>query len=349
MQRKISALQAYRGFAALAVVAFHAQEVLGEKFGKDFAFSFFQTGHSGVFFFFVLSGFIIFHVHGKDLGNAAMFTKFAVKRAVRIYPAFWALMLIFIPIWRFYSDFGYPFRNEFWPTFWSVLLIHHAQMPHIGVAWTLEHEVLFYALFGLGILNGRARIVLGIWLFGSFLHFFPSVELLPDFFFNPVNCLFGLGILASFLTTRYFGTLDKHGAGIFFAGNAGFLLQATAEHYCKGNSWTPLGYGVSSMLIVMGCCCPKVEKWFQDCSSILFFGTASYSIYLVHRPCITALMHVLQKLKLSHSLPPPVLLGLVTLLAIIAGCAFYFLCEKPLLRRASDWVRRKFPEELGQG
>ena len=63
-------LQVMRGLSAIIVVAFHSSVTLAlpKYLGVQVA-SWALGGKSGVHFFFVLSGFIIFTAHRKDLGN----------------------------------------------------------------------------------------------------------------------------------------------------------------------------------------------------------------------------------------------------------------------------------------
>src|ERR1039458_2243310 len=70
---EIKSLQYGRGIAALLVCLFHYEGAMNqiqtgsgslESSGFEFIF---RAGHSGVEFFFILSGFIIFHAHRIDL------------------------------------------------------------------------------------------------------------------------------------------------------------------------------------------------------------------------------------------------------------------------------------------
>ena len=65
-------LQAGRGLAAAGVAAFHLSMTMGvDRYGGVPVFTdFTRQGFRGVDFFFVLSGFIIFFAHFKDLGTS---------------------------------------------------------------------------------------------------------------------------------------------------------------------------------------------------------------------------------------------------------------------------------------
>src|SRR5689334_16306076 len=81
---RIVTLEVGRGVAALLVALFHCTGMYQKYFGTtvfDYAF---HGGHSGVEYFFVLSGFIIYYMHANDIGQPERFGNFAVKRAIRI-------------------------------------------------------------------------------------------------------------------------------------------------------------------------------------------------------------------------------------------------------------------------
>ena len=54
---------------------------------------------SGVDIFFVLSGFIIYFIHAKDIGRPQRIYNFAKKRLSRVYPAYWVVLLGVLPIY----------------------------------------------------------------------------------------------------------------------------------------------------------------------------------------------------------------------------------------------------------
>ncbi len=73
IRSEIRPLQYGRGLAALFVCLFHYEGAMhhyadAAAWSKYFDFIF-RAGHSGVEFFFILSGFIIFHAHRRDFGQ----------------------------------------------------------------------------------------------------------------------------------------------------------------------------------------------------------------------------------------------------------------------------------------
>ncbi len=88
---RIADLDALRGLAALAVVLFHYTTRYGELYGHRGALPFdLPWGHFGVQLFFGISGFVIF----MTLERTRTLADFAVSRFSRLYPAYWAAMLL---------------------------------------------------------------------------------------------------------------------------------------------------------------------------------------------------------------------------------------------------------------
>ena len=87
---ELTTLQAGRGIAALLVVLYHASGLFSSnKYWQTIVLKgVFGFGFAGVEYFFVLSGFIMLHVHRKDIGKPAALVSYFRKRIERIYPAY---------------------------------------------------------------------------------------------------------------------------------------------------------------------------------------------------------------------------------------------------------------------
>jgi len=88
---RIVELDALRGLAALAVVAFHYTTLYGELYGHStqppVSFGF---GNYGVHLFFLISGFVIF----MTLERTRTAMDFVVSRFSRLFPAYWVAILM---------------------------------------------------------------------------------------------------------------------------------------------------------------------------------------------------------------------------------------------------------------
>src|SRR3954462_7636629 len=100
----LSNLTPLRGFAAIWVVVFHFSEIIAKFVPTDKSLIM-TKGYLMVDLFFIMSGFIIYHVYQKDFqttfsGNH--FNRFIVARFARIYPLHFVTLIlaivIFVPL-----------------------------------------------------------------------------------------------------------------------------------------------------------------------------------------------------------------------------------------------------------
>lgn len=132
-----------RGVAVLAVIAYH----YGLPFG--------QHGFLGVDVFFVLSGFLITSIIAaeRQRTGAVDLGRFYVRRALRLLPAFWLMLVVvapFVPFASAVAAFGYVIN----------LTVASGLQPFvlmIGPTWTLAVEWQFYLLWPLVMLLALAR------------------------------------------------------------------------------------------------------------------------------------------------------------------------------------------------
>jgi peptidoglycan/LPS O-acetylase OafA/YrhL len=131
---RVELLQAGRGIAAIAVVIAHAN--LYEPSSPLL-----WHGTLGVHFFFLLSGFIIYHANAsRPFGLAS----YASSRARRIFLPYWPIG-VFAAI--SYIWLGRDFS-------WASTLFLLPGQTALGPAWSLQHEIVFYVLAGFFFLSG---------------------------------------------------------------------------------------------------------------------------------------------------------------------------------------------------
>ena len=149
-------LDALRGCAALAVVAFHLTTRFVELYKPVQSPSWqFADGHLGVNLFFIISGFVIF----MTLDRTQRPMDFVVSRFSRLFPAYWCAIVLTFSITHL---LGLPGKTvSIWAAMGNTVMLHNLVfVPHVdGVYWTLEVELLFY--FGMYLLfrGGRLRRV----------------------------------------------------------------------------------------------------------------------------------------------------------------------------------------------
>ena len=149
---RLGGIEALRGLAASAVVLYHAARHVDKAYGAPGLAHAFLPGHAGVDLFFVLSGFIILHVHARDIGVPARLPHYANRRFSRVMPLYWVALCVTI--------LAGSLGGHGWPAPWRVavsasLLPAHLE-PLLGVAWTLQYEIVFYAAFALLVLDRKS-------------------------------------------------------------------------------------------------------------------------------------------------------------------------------------------------
>jgi peptidoglycan/LPS O-acetylase OafA/YrhL len=143
---RLAAMDALRLVAALAVVLFHFTARDHVRWGElphevfpglsDVT----RYGYAGVHLFFVISGFVILmSVWGRTVGE------FVASRVSRLYPAFWAAVLITGALRWLWPSFDGRSPTEVAA---NLTMLHEPfGVPSVdGVYWTLWVEMQFYAL-----------------------------------------------------------------------------------------------------------------------------------------------------------------------------------------------------------
>lgn len=342
--RRLDGLQAGRAVAALMVVMFHASVFFlpEDYYAGQGGPALFGMGYAGVEFFFVLSGFIMVFVHLRDFGVPSRAPRFMEKRIVRIYPIYWAIYGLLTLAYFAVPRTGPPNARDPEAIITSLLLWPMPDQPVLRVAWSLQHEMLFYLVFTLLVLNLRVGILaFAVWMAGCLWAAATGFFAYPwGFLLSPYNVLFAMGILAAL---RYARLQESGARWTLILGVLIFLAVGLGEQLA-GLEWNKAlrtwCYGIGAMLAVMGLAAGALSapRW------LVFLGDASYSIYLVHVPAISFAGIVFLKLGAPWGLPPLAMLFVLTVYAAIAGGVVHVLIERPLMRLLS---RRRTPHVAG--
>ena len=339
----LRSLQAGRGVAALLVLLFHENRLFLS--GKYFATSpfghLFDFGDAGVYFFFVLSGFIILHAHAGDIGRPRRLAGYVTKRVIRIYPFYLLVMAGIFVLYLLHPQFGSADDRDIWNIVSSLTLISDGtQRPVLAVSWTLFHEIMFYALFAAAIWNARlGTLILAVWIGASL--FFLNGSGRSGFFFSPLHLLFGMGMSINL----WLRSDSRIPARTFAAlGTAAFLAIGIDKVYLGiiPGPILPLAYGAAAALAVLGLARMESSGRMYLPAWLLLAGDASYAIYLVHFPVLSELAKVLGGL-----VPRFVSFLILMVFAAFAGCAAHLLVERPTIA----YLRGRFaqPKRLTYG
>lgn len=320
-----------RGVAALLVVCFHATGIIGlpKYFGQVPLGGVFSFGYAGVDFFFVLSGFIIFYSTVKNHGKPAAMLNYLKHRLIRIYPIYWLVALLLLPL-AYFMGHQVGATNALL----DFLLLPRDGGPFVIVAWTLRHEMLFYLSFLLFFVH--VRLAWGYFLaWGGAIVAYALLQ--PDnaspvvsLYFSDHNLEFLLGILiAHFAKLNRVSRIEP--VLLFYVGGAVLLAAGLNESLIHAGkppvNHYHLLYGIGAALMISGLIRLKADLQKLWISVGAFLGRASYSIYLIHFAVLSAVIKLLLPLGLVLWLN----WALLILAGVMVGSLLYQYIEKPLL------------------
>ena len=332
--KTFASLQAGRAIAALMVVLYHACVILDEpKYWHHSWKQYLAFGHSGVEFFFVLSGIVILHAHWNDQGNPESLKLYAWKRFRRIYPIYWVILALVLTVYRFVPSLGTGAERQPTVTFSSIILIHvRENLTILGSAWTLYHEIMFYIIFGLIILNRRVGLtVLASWMSCSvYALLFPPVNPVLNVYTSPLHLLFAFGMIAVWVVRSR--AIPVPGL-VLLLGLSGFI--ATSVYESRIGRAVPMGvicYGAAATLCALGAMELERSGRLVVSKVLSFLGDASYSIYLVHQLALSVLAKLIYPLALRLRVPLIVPFLLLTAGSVGIGILVHIFAERPLLK-----------------
>jgi peptidoglycan/LPS O-acetylase OafA/YrhL len=331
--RQLKPLTGVRGFAALAVVIYHYQWYFYEG-------EFFHFGYLGVDLFFILSGFILTHVHLHD----EKILRFYGKRFARVYPVHFVILiglaamlflsktlgirpdvpeqftgrafvshLFLLQAWWFQpSSWNYPSWSV--SCEWFVYLIFPLlalavrrlrSLPVIAAVLLIEiviFAVVFTTIFTIDVDNNSGVVSLT----RVFLEFVMGMLLCRLWRSTRIVLPWSLLFAAILVGAAFLGSRPIHDVVVVL----GFALVILAGAY--GDNW------ISRIL---------ARSW------AVYLGEVSYSLYMIHIPVAMTLGKLMMKLGGRFELPAAAQLSGLVLVAVALGIGLYHLIEVPARRR----------------
>jgi peptidoglycan/LPS O-acetylase OafA/YrhL len=328
-------------------------------------------------YFFVLSGFVMMTAHGKDFGDLSTVPKFWWRRACRIFPLYWLVLLLALPD---------HIAGLTWTYAWQLLTLVPMTVGnfvtlYLVPAWSLRFEIAFYLIFGLCLLPRIGRILLALWvvcdgffqyekvagfkqlawpgLHGSAkaaVHIINHYGLVPfyrlayfdlNYFFSVYDVFFFAGLLGGWL----FRCWHANGRVSVVSIATGLLLVAIALPYMQwggiyidpDHSWAAPVNALGITAIITGFATLERHGGLTFGSWARRLGVMSYPVYILHEP----LLHIMQDgIGVSWRLGVLGLFGvLAASLALVyaAGAVLAFYVDQPV----QQWLRKNPPLKLG--
>ena len=351
----IPAFDGLRGFAILAVLLYHSHTRLEGTLLEKWV----VWGWTGVSLFFVLSGFLITGIILDARPGPGFYKHFFLRRALRIWPAYWLLLFLF------YFFFPFVFSGYKWMLHdvagapWLLLMLFLQNLwpitlpGAIGPTWSLAIEQQFY-LFWTPIARqlpprwllvpAAAMLVLSIAVrrfYGSHLTPTNTIIHLDSL---AVGCMIGIALRVFAWSPAVWKWIARAGLCV---GASGVWLMLH-----RGSAFTDslLAFGFGGMLLeaLLGDTTPRrgpqqARGWLAgagrslycrvlELPPLVFAGKISYGLYLIHILVFSLLGGYVDKNLDAFGIPGN--LAIVAIRVVVAiGCAAlmwrYF--EKPIL------------------
>jgi exopolysaccharide production protein ExoZ len=341
MAKRLAGVEAGRGLAATLVVCDHTTSLFHGVLAPAPLWNAFSFGHAGVDFFFVLSGFIICHVHWNDIGRPEQVKSYLWKRFVRIYPTYWVALALFVLLFLISPEKGRPLSGDLLVS--GFFLYPHLDDPILRAGWTLRHELLFYGLFAVVILNRRigSALLLAwacciVWNSATVLvtgdPYFTGLG--AYVFFRIFNIEFFFGIGVAYLVHR---SVCWRPLTALAVGSALFIATGMLEVFGPAVpiEWPPrhLGYAIGAALALYGAVTAENEGRLRVPEFLFRIGTCSYSIYLIHMLPVLILGFFAEQVARYVTVPSVLWFLVIVSVSVAVGMAFSQMIEQPILRK----------------
>jgi exopolysaccharide production protein ExoZ len=317
----------------MAVVLHHTDLYVGQQVGPlpRTLSTIMSFGYVGVDFFFVLSGFIIYYTNYSRRSLPSWPRDYLESRLTRIYLPYLPIGCAVALVYGLFPQVRHA--DSPWGWFSTLTLLPSNAEPALHVAWTLQHEIIFYAVAFLLLWSRKILI-------GSVLWAVAILALLPRGFMlqpgvSPIDLEFLFGIAVAWAFINH--SVRFHWALIVFgiASVVGFFAIGDRQYSVL------LGLGFAAILLPVA----RLEAagHLRVPAFWVLIGDASYAIYLIHVPLLSVVV------RLFHGLHPLVAAAAGIVASACGGVAYHLLLEKPVLRLVRARLRPRRREETGAG
>jgi len=332
-------VQLARSLAAYGVVFFHLASELAVRAG--YSGDPFTVGRGGVDLFFVISGFIMVHVTREDETP----WDFMAKRLFRIAPIYWlattlALLLVTLRPWLFEAAIVTPETIAASYAFVPMFDANGDARPILFLGWTLNYEMMFYALFALALFVPKMlqvqTVVALMFVLMTAAPYLPHAAA-AQVYSQPIMLEFVAGcLIGAALKTRWMAAalsripvwpITTLGAALFLV--SGLYPDTLPDH---------LQYGVPACVLLFGLAAQDLHRSPMGANVLSRLGDASYSLYLLHIFIFKGLSLVYFPLVGTGGWA---MLGFA-IMAVGGATALSLLSHRLIEQPSNDWLRRRW-------
>lgn len=361
---RLECLDALRGIAAVVVVIQHVTSMFPRPEG-EFVFRILHrvlatSGSAAVDLFFVLSGFVLTLPYVGARARTMDYTDFAVRRVMRLYPAYWiAVAIALIARLALSDDLHASALTEWTATYWGipltvteVLRTFSMVVPFDSgvlntVFWSLlvEMQVSLLLPFFIVVVATAGAVRSALVILASSIIISLTIAPSTALQFLP---LFVLGTVLAKHQAHIVGALAKLSGKSFLALLLISLVTIEARLYVWRFPELPpqylAGSGAGLLIMLVLARLRRSRLLVNPLAHLL--GTASYSLYLLHIPVILSLVPPIY--AYTGSVFASASCGLVV--SLVLAQVVYKLIEMPchesgrkLARQAASWANGQRP------
>lgn len=352
MKHRFTTLDSFRGLFAFVVAVYHYKSA-----GPIGSLPLIQKGPHFVDFFFVLSGFIIYHNY-SDLTKGAAQANFIKNRLLRLYPLHFFMLIVFLLmectkfILYNYGIFKSPVfeKNNVTSFVVNVLFLQSFNITPLSwnyPSWSISAEIVVYVVFCFSIVyikkfnsTYRSMMFLGIsilsitairLIFNSF-----NIELTDNY--SMLRCMFGF-FIGCFTYELYCGlqNYSKSTAQFTFLEILTLSASVCATMYLPEslNFTLPAFYAITILCFAFEK--GAMSQWLTN-KLLLSLGTLSYSIYMTHAAVAVVFEIILKVLKKDSATFLTLSLGIYVVAVYVMSMFTYEYIEVRLRR----WLKVAF-------
>lgn len=284
---------------------------------------FFYLGGIGVYFFFVLSGFLITFLllEEKNITSTISIRNFYIRRILRIWPLYYLILLIGFFLLPNFTEIKINYLDsQFQANFYKMLFLYmlmlpnvsmalYGHVPHIGHLWTIGVEEQFYILWPLIIKRIKTRSLLIFFiLFLGIIVLVKSAFLIIYINYKNSYLVPIKEFLAAFKIECM--TIGAIGAYLYWSKNK--ILKLVYHPMIHILSWiiipvliffTPSGlqdgnhliYSLAFITIILNVSTNKKSFLKLELPILNHLGKISYGIYMYHFMIIPIIIYTLRK------------------------------------------------------
>jgi len=353
-----------RFFAALAVIITHI-ELLKSAFGFKNIWThpiIYNLGGLGVYFFFVLSGFLITFLLLKEkekIGRVKI-REFYIRRILRIWPLYYLILILGFFVLPLVPGMNINYLQKSFETHFTGNLVLYAiilpnvafaffsPVPHIGHLWSIGVEEQFY--IGWPFIVGKSKNILKALIIIILLLFvLKALVLLLGKFYNASKLFQAIKMIVAM---SKFECMAIGGIGAYFLFKDTESILKFVHHRLTFNLalisiplliyFTPdylqdavhIVFSLVFLIIILNVISGRKMIFNLETKLLSYLGKISYGLYMYHFMVVAFVMYLAKKntIQLSEPIFNILIYSSVVLLSVLISSLSYELFEKKFIK-----------------